>query len=63
MLCLKKNYTKYKQEPQFEIFLKVIGKTGNEELTMVEKHKIIKKFSKDNNRSGKKGMGVIEEEI
>jgi len=30
---------------------------------MVEKHKIIKKFSKDNNRSGKKGMGVIEEEI
>jgi len=35
------------------------GKTGNEELTMVEKHKIIKKFSKEYNRSGKKGKGEI----
>jgi len=26
---------------------------------MVEKHKIIKKFSKEYNRSGKKGKGVI----
>ena len=39
------------------------GKTGNEELTMVEKHKIIKKFSKEYNRTGKKGKGVIGEEI
>ena len=35
------------------------GKTGNEELTMVEKHKIIKKFSKEYNRTGKKGKGEI----
>jgi len=41
----------------------VIGKTGNEELTMVEKHKIIKKSSKEYNRSGKKSKGVIEEGI
>ncbi len=32
------------------------GKTGNEELTMVEKHKIIKKFSKDySSQVGKPG--------
>jgi len=37
----------------------VIGKAGNEELTMVEKHKIIKKSSKEYN----KGKGVIEEGI
>jgi len=49
--------------PHFKIFLKVIGKTGNEELTMVEKHKIIKKLSKEYNRSGKKGKGIIGEEI
>jgi len=30
---------------------------------MVEKHKIIKKFSKEYNWSGKKGKGVITEEI
>jgi len=41
----------------------VKGKKGNEKLTMVEKHKIIKKFSKEYNRSGKKGMGEIGEEI
>jgi len=62
-LCLKKIYTKYKQDPHFKIFLIVIGKTGNEELTMVEKHKIMKKFSKEYNKSGKKGKGVIGEEI
>ena len=37
----------------------MIGKTGNEELTMVEKHKIIKKSSKEYNKS----KGVIEEGI
>ena len=30
---------------------------------MVEKHRIIKKFSKDYKRTGKKGKGVIGEGI
>ena len=30
---------------------------------MVEKHRIIKKFSKEYNRPGKKGKGVIGEGI
>jgi len=33
--------------------------TGNQVLTMVEKHRIIKKFSKDYNRTGKKGREEI----
>ena len=35
------------------------GKTGNEELTMVEKHKIIKKFIKDYSSQVGKPVGII----